>query len=136
MKATEFADFFEFWIEPTDRKTVEKANDECVFNYADLNADKFYRVVDGQGCFRTRYISDIKDLAECFDSLLNDYIDEDVESAGFEYSESNPKTYYEQMLDYMLKDKEYAGVCEIVRCLVNPSLIEDDVERKMHTGLF
>ena len=129
MKATEFADYFDFSIYPIDKDYVDF--DDNYFNYASSEDDKFYMVSDNQGVFYPRFISKIEDLADCFDSMLDDYINEDVEESGFEYFESNEGEEYEQMLDYMLHSDEYKNTwaCDIVSCLVNPSLIEDDVER-------
>ena len=38
-----------------------------------LEASK-YDVIDDQGVFHTRHINDVKDLVDCFDSMLDDYI--------------------------------------------------------------
>lgn len=130
MKATDFCNFFEFSIERIAKEEYEKVKDSD-FAWADENADKIYAVRDDQGVFQTRYINDISDLSECFDSLLNDYIDEDVEEDGFKNIEyDTEKSYYEQMLDWMNNDERYKGtfVQDIVYCLTNPSAIEDDVE--------
>lgn len=136
MKATEFCDFFEFSIARISKEEYkdikEDDNHWYNFHWADENEDNIYEVSDMQGVFEPRYINKVADLTECFDSMLNDYIDEDVEENGFTYDENNTeKTYYEQMIDWLPTSETYknsTGFIELVACLVNPWMIEDDAE--------
>ena len=135
MKATEFCNFFEFEIQPISKDAYKKINEGVKgyhsFCWADENADKIYEVNDLQGTFQSRYISKVSDLTECFDSMLDDYIDSNAEEDGFSIDENNTeKCYYEQMLDWMQSREDYkdTGVCEVVACLVHPDMLEDDTE--------
>ena len=136
MKATEFCDFFEFSIARISKEEYKdiKKNDNHWYNFhwADENEDNIYEVSDMQGVFEPRYINKVADLTECFDSMLNDYIDEDVEENGFTNDENNTeKSYYEQMLDWLPTSEIYknsTGLIELVACLVNPWMIEDDTK--------
>ena len=116
MKASTFCEFFEFDIKRISN--IEMGN---------------YEVYDLQGVFHSRYVDDVSELIDCFDSMLNDYIDDDVEVHGFSNDENNTeKSYYEQMLDWMQANDNYKDttICEVVACLVNPELIIDDTEEE------
>lgn len=118
MKATEFAKWFDFTI----MLNTENEEDE----FGDVSK---YIVEDDQSVFYTRHIDRITDLADCFDSMLMDYIDDAIEEHGFDYDENADGTYYEQALEWAKanEDKVYSGYIEMLECLVNPEFIEDDV---------
>ena len=129
MKATDFTEFFEFSISRIEEKEVP-FDDDC-FVYALQNSDKYYAVSDNQCTFRTRYIDNVSDLVECFDSMLDDYINMNIEEDGFSCCENDDRTYYEQALEWLENNDDYKNTWtfDVVNCLVNPELIEDNVER-------
>ena len=121
MKATEFCHFFEFSISVSPLEVVPKDERDC------LNEKWIYEITDDQGVFRTRYVDNIAGITDCFDSMLQDYIQDNLEEDGFE---PDPKeNYWEQVLKWM-EGNEYKGTdtCEVVQCLLNPALVEDDVK--------
>ena len=125
MKATEFCDFFEFSIK---RISYEELPEDEWFD----ERDTIYEVKDDHSCFRSRYVSRVDTLSECFDSMLEDYIETFIEEDGFEYNERDNKTYYEQALEWCEEQEYYkkSDIKEVIKCLINPSLIENDVEEK------
>lgn len=115
MKATEFANYFDFTIQ------FVTIPDEELFHYA-------YDVVDNQGVFYTREIDDVTELVDCFDSMLPDYVESVLEEHGFE--PKMDQNYWEQALEWIRND-EYlkdTDTREIIECLMNSDLIENDVE--------
>lgn len=118
MKATEFAKWFDFTI----TLNTENEADEC----GDVTK---YIVEDDERVFHTRYIDCVSDLADCFDSMLMDYIETPMEECGFDYDIDADGTFYEQALEWAKanKSKVYDGYIEMLECLVNPEKIEDDV---------
>ena len=117
MKATEFCKFFDFTLEKCD---IDEYGDECG-----------YKATDDQGVFYTRYVMDVKDLSDGFDSMLQDYIENDIEANGFDFDPTCDKqTYYEQALTWCDNNEIWKNTDtrEIIACLVNPDLIEDDLE--------
>ena len=128
MKATEFANFFEFSIQTKeDYGELPKGLEHDCFCLCDIKDIK-YVVTDDQGCFSNRYISDVRELADCFDPELPDYIDSNIEEDGFVYDEKSNDTYYEQALKWCDNNGQYIGIKDIIRALVDPSTIEDDVK--------
>ena len=117
MKATEFCKFFEFTIYKSHG--IDEDGDE--YNYI---------AVDDQGVFHSRYITDITEIANCFDSLLMDYIESNVEEDGFKYDDNRNGTYYEQLLEWLKEVNYYEWYIDVVSCLIDPRLIVDDVEEK------
>lgn len=115
MKATKFCEFFEFHIQPATEP------DEYGNMYK-------YEVVDSQGIFDTRYVNEVKELPDCFDSLYDDYIFELFEEDGLEFSESENK--FQQIISAMENNDRYynSHIKEIVNCILDGNLIEDDVE--------
>ena len=109
MKASEFCEYFDF--------TLTK------------NEDGWYIATDNQGVFDNRYCIVITDLAECFDILLENYIDDDLEYDGF-----NPedRTNYYEKAEQWLKEKGETNTTfyEVIRVLNNPQLLEDDVSER------
>lgn len=123
MKATEFANFFEFEI----RKG------EIPDEFGDISK---YDVVDCQGVFDTRHIDDVKDLVNCFDSMIDDYIfsninyhleEEGKDEIDFEYMWGSFD--FEKGLEIAKEIYgEDGGVyVPILEAFVNPDLIEDDM---------
>lgn len=123
MKATDFANYFDFSIELIPWNEVPEDDKAYLAKQTEI-----YAVSDDQGVFHTRYINNILDLADCFDSMLNDYILNDIEEYGFE---PNPQENdWEQALKWMKEDNKefWKWKIAIVECLLDPNLIEDDVE--------
>lgn len=112
MKATEFANFFDF--------TIQKG--EELNEFRELSK---YDVVDDQGCFHTRHIDDVRELVDCFDSMLDDYIFSSLEEDGFE-----KEGFDEDTIKFAEKNYGECGFTEIIRAFVNPNLIEDDIYEK------
>jgi hypothetical protein len=128
MKATDFANFFEFFIQTKkDYGDIVLTNDDYDIENKDIPEIK-YIVTDNQGIFHNRYIREIKELTDCFDSMLSDYIDSMIEEDGFEYDKDNKDTYYEQALKWCEKGNESEFFTDIIRALVNPSTIENDLQ--------
>ena len=74
MKASEFCKFFDF--------TYEKEH-----GYADTDfysGEYNYKATDDQGVFHDRLVKNVADFADEFDSMLQDYIQDDLEEQGFE----------------------------------------------------
>jgi hypothetical protein len=113
MKATEFAEYFEF--------TIQKGEEPDEFGEISK-----YDVVDNQGVFHTRHIDDVKDLVDCFDSMLDDYVFDTLEEDGFEVEgfDENTIKFAEE------KYGKDSGFTEMIKAFVNPDLIEDDVYEK------
>ena len=118
MKATEFAKWFDFTIS----LNTENEPDE----FGDITK---YIVEDDERVFCTRYIDSVWGLADCFDSMLMDYIESPIEERGFDYDINADGTFYEQALKWAKanKDKVYSEYIEMLECIVDPDLIEDDV---------
>ena len=117
MKATEFCKFFEFSLE----RKHGYDEDEDEYNYV---------AMDDQGTLDPRYVMDVDDLTECFDSLLKDYIDDGIQEHGFEYNLMSDTSYYEQALKWIKTEaNELIKKCyqEVVEALVTGKL-EDDTE--------
>ena len=108
MKATDFANYFDFDIQ---------------------RCDTGYEVFDLQVCFDTRYIQDISELVDCFDSMLDDYVF-DIEDYGFEYDEDSPLTETEQAIEWMELDapKFWSTKLSVARCLAGQEEIENNVD--------
>ena len=119
MKATEFAEFFDFTISLNTEGLVDDCDDEPTK----------YIVEDNQWCFHTRFINEVDWLTECFDSMLMDYIEDYIEEHGFEYDDDNDeRTYYEAAAEWIadteLRDTDTAHT---IYCLAAYEEIEDDV---------
>lgn len=134
MKATEFAQFFDFTIYPREECVIPQNLVGCgPFCMCEMDEIK-YVVIDNQGIFQSRYISDVSQLSECFDSMLKDYIDDDIEDNGFVYNSKQKKTYYEQALEWLKKSSnemyKEGYLEEILKALTDPTTIEDDLKEK------
>lgn len=105
MNAYEFCNFFDFTL------NKESGIDEEGFHYE-------YIATDNQACFHDRTVDNVTLLAMNFDSMLTDYVDETIESCGFEYDETASGSYYEQALEWIktseLKDTDTAEVIEVL----------------------
>ena len=116
MKASDFCDFFEF--------TLFKGGyeDEDGITYP-------YMATDNQGTFEPRFVESVSELSNCFDSLLVDYINDDVESNGFVFDNDDFREYYVQLLEWINESEWYKDsyLANIVECLVDPLQIEDDM---------
>lgn len=127
MNASDFANFFDFSIEWVEN---EKVDENDLFFHGTINENGTftgYQVVDDQCVFDTRYIDEVRDLPECFDSLLVDYIDSDLEEYGYH---SFPFDGYENAKDWIKEncpDLKNTHIYNVICCLVNPELIFDDV---------
>lgn len=110
MKASEFCSFFDF--------TLVKEN-----GYVDedfYSGDYQYRATDDQGVFHDRYAADVKDLADEFDSMLQDYVDDDLEYNGFEPPATGD--YYEAALQWLeTSELKNTDIHDVVKVLVNPN---------------
>ena len=122
MRATEFADYFEFMISLN--------NDGYKDELWNKRPSK-YIVEDNQEVFHTRCIDDVNDLVFCFGSMLMDYVDCVLEDHGFEFDNKNDeRDYYEAAADWVLdKDCELydTDTAHIVLCLAGEEVVEDDV---------
>ena len=112
---------FELVDEPTTIDEYE-ANNNC---YIEAGETYKYHAYDIQGVFNTRYVNELPELADYFDSMLFDYVDSLIEENGFNYDESADGSYYEQALAWIstnddLKDTDTA---EVIAALVNPELL-------------
>ena len=117
MNASEFADFFEFYIEYAPGID----DDGIPYNYV---------VSDNEVVFQDRLIDNVSELADCFDSMLMDYIDGTLEDYGFVEDTHSNLSYYEQAQKWIETEcPELRGTdtYEVICCLVNPKLIVDDV---------
>jgi len=119
MKATEFCKFFDFTL------YRESGIDEDGNEYN-------YIAVDDQGCWDDRTGSKITDITDWFDACLQDYVEEPIEYAGFEPKSEGKRywNYYEQALAWCDANEDYkdTDLRNIIACLLNPELIEDDTE--------
>lgn len=124
MKATTYAEYFEFNLSRVPISNIpEDERDEFE------NVENVYAAVDGQGTFQTRYFDDIKLLPDQFDSLFDDYIRDNIEEDGFVFNPDGDD-YCIQALAWCDQNAEYKGsfLRNIIACMVDPSLIEDDTE--------
>lgn len=124
MKATEFCKFFEFTLYK-ERGYADEDYYEGKYNY---------KATDDQGVFHTRYVTDVTELADEFDSLLQDYVIDDLECQGFE--PDIHENWYKQALTWCEENEEYKGtdIHQVIACLLNPDLIEDDTEEDYVDG--
>lgn len=113
--ATDICGFFDFYIV----KESGKKEDGEPYHY---------RVIDGQGVFGDRYIETIDGLTECFDSMLPDYVDYNVEEDGFREDENSPLSRYEQLQNWIMTQKEYQDsyIYDWIMAVNAPSLIIDN----------
>ena len=118
MKATEFAEFFDFRI---GFNSEEYANEE------DYEPSK-YIVWDKQGYYTPWFIDDVSDLTWCVDTMCDDYVLRDLEDEyGFEYNKwADDRTIYEAAADFATVN--YISYADVVRCIACYEEIEDDVE--------
>lgn len=120
--ASEFCKFFEFSLQK---------------EHGEFEGDVFdYIATDDQGVFETRHVVDVEYLADCFDSMLADYVDDTLESMGFSYTTSADEfdclpAYYEQAQGWietscpeLLNTDTYKVVCALVS---NGKTIENDL---------
>ena len=124
MKATDFAGFYDFGIEKVKWEDIsEEDKDE---NWLD-EEDEYYAVYDEQGCFHTRYITDVKDLVTCFDSMDDDYLFDDAKECGFEYDDNDEDEEVIQLIKWCEinePDSTRLHVLKVYNCLEE---IENDV---------
>ena len=123
MKATDFVNFFDFCI--VTAKDYGKIIDEDIEpeEANDIN----YVAIDRQGVFQNRYIVNIHDIVDCFDSMLTDYIDTNIEEDGFNYNPEMGTTYYEQALKWVKENPDEECYKDVIEALVYPETIIDDV---------
>ncbi len=123
MKATEFAYFFEFSLEKVPLSEVP----EDIREDFDGSVSEVFVARDCQGVFQARYFDKLTLLVEQFDSMLSDYIKENIEEDGFE--PDHDRDYYQQALEYCDSSAEYRKTTlrDVVACIVDPSQLEDDV---------
>ena len=118
MKATEFCKFFEF--------TLHKEH-----GFDEEDGEYNYIATDDQGTFHPRYAIDVNELTEMFDSMLKDYVDDNLEEDGFEYDD-HIGAYYEQALEWARQNefyKEHAPqMIEVLEALTEGRLEDDTVE--------
>ena len=116
MKVNEFCDFFDF--------TYEKEHGEID---EDLYSGEYNHIAtDNQGVLHNRYVMNISDLSDEFNSLLDDYINEFIEEDGFEYDENAEGTYYEQAYKWCVDTNyEYKTITDVLDCIIHPEKIEE-----------
>lgn len=137
MKATEFCNFFEFTIIEEHGVIDSKGRDQegnLVDPYGFYEGAYNYRISDDQGTFSNRYIQEVSELTECFDSMLQDYVNNTIEEYGFEDDAKSEKTYYEQALEWIdekCPDLQNTDTREVIECLVHPEKIVDDLVKDM-----
>lgn len=117
MKASEFAGFFEFSITREDHLDEE-------------NFCKRFIVTDKQGVMETRHISYVEGLSDCFDSLLDDYVNDNLKEYGFDFDRKSRKSYYSQALSFLKGKAAYKSLYDVINCLLHPEKIKDDVTPK------
>lgn len=128
MKATDFCKYFDFtlWINDT--------NEEDEFG----NTTKYF-ATDDQECFKPRYVDDVRELSDCFDSMLMDYVDTELYYHNFEYNPNTNKAFYEQAKEWIentINNPLFDSYTyEVICCLVNPDNIIDDLAPKEKTML-
>ena len=123
MKATDFVNFLDFYIVTAKDygKIIDKDIDPEEAN--DIN----YVAIDRQGVFQNRYIVNIHDIVDCFDSMLADYIDTNIEEDGFNYNPEMGTTYYEQALKWVNENPDEEYYKDVIKALVYPETIINDV---------
>ena len=126
MKATDFVNFFDFYI--VTAKDYEEIIDEDI--EPEETDDINYIAIDRQGVFQNRYIKNIRDIADCFDSMLTDYIDTEIEEDGFNYNPEIGTTYYEQALKWVNENPDDECYKDVIEALVHPETIIDDVTQE------
>ena len=92
MKATEFCKFFDF--------TLERGKFEVKDDLVYLNGTYRYCATDDQYCFHDRYVNDVNDLADAFDSCLQNYVNDYIEEDGFKYDKEKDGSYYDQAVEF------------------------------------
>lgn len=128
MKATDFCKYFDFtlWVNDT--------NEEDEFG----NATKYF-ATDDQECFKPRYIDDVRELSDCFDSMLIDYVDRELYYYGFQYNSDSDKAFYEQAKEWIentINNPLFDSYTyEVICCLINPDNIINDLAPKEKTML-
>ncbi len=115
MKATEFCKFFDFTL--YKKKGIDENG--CIYNYI---------ATDDQSAWHDRQAEKIDEIVDWFDACLDDYIIANLDEDGFE-----PKTdenYWEQALAWCEANDDYreTDTHDVIACLLNPGLIEDDAE--------
>lgn len=114
MKASEFCKFFDF--------TYEKEH-----GYADTefySGEYNYKATDDQGVFHDRLVKDVKDFSDEFNSMLQDYIQDDLEEQGFE-SEVN-ENYWVSALKWIGDNENYKVTKDVIDCLLHPEHITEE----------
>ena len=103
MKIADFCNFFEFTFEAGE--------------FYDDGEKYKYIATDNQGVFRDRLFNDIEFFIDAFDSMVPDYVDDDLEYNGFEYDKEDPAPYYVQAYKWMSDNPDYkdTDVYEIVK---------------------
>lgn len=141
MKASEICDFFEFDIQRFENVDISYFYDKMFawgVDEEDTKSFTGFEVSDLQNCFRSRYITDIKDLIECFDSMLTDYIFDPFQDCLDEMGVSGQidlEVEVDTMEDILtvlnthsnVKEHVGEGFYDLIASFVNPDLIEDDV---------
>ena len=117
MKATAFCKFFEFTL--YKEHGFDKEDGE--YNYI---------AYDDQGVFHPRCVLKVDELTDAFDSMLKDYVNDNLEEDGFEYDD-HKGGYYEQALEWARQNKVYREyypwIIEVIEALTEGKL-EDDTE--------
>ena len=117
MRATEFAEFFDLWIE---------LNSEENINEEDYEPTR-YIVRDTMNYWVTfpRFIDDASDLIWCADLMIDDSVLYDLSDwYGFEHN-NKEKTIYEDAADYATEHN--VSYADILRVIAGYEDIEDDV---------
>lgn len=119
MKATEFCNFFDF--------TLEKGKFEVKNDIIYDDGVYKYRATDDQVCFHNRYVNDVNELVNEFDSCLQNYVNDYIEEDGFEYDKEKNGTYYDQAIEFG-KDiyDEDSVFMHMLKVLFGTETLEDD----------
>lgn len=76
--------------------------------FFDDDGEKYlYRASDDQNCFHDRLENDVENFIDDFDSMVPDYIDDDLEYNGFIYDDKSPEAYYTQAYKWISGQPDY-----------------------------
>lgn len=119
MKATEFCKLFDFTLEKGEFEVKNDITyDDGIYKYC---------ATDDQACFHDRYVNDVNELVNEFDSCLQNYVNDYIEEDGFEYDKEKNETYYDQAIEFG-KDiyDEDSVFMHILKVLFGTETLEDD----------
>lgn len=117
MTAMEFCQYFDLEIKEES-------------GFTDLGYPYNYIIYDPKGTYPDKYLDELTDLPIKLKNFIHEYVDKQLDY--WDFVPTNHDTYYEQALDYIDSIfKNNSKLSDVIRCIINPELIEEYEEREV-----